>query len=86
MSDLPLWKCHKEVRAARITGLGPLGSDGYAELFLEDAHSVMVTAEWLARKAPTEGDPVGGYYVVYPPDNYASWSPAAPFESGYARI
>ena len=29
---------------------------------------------------------VGGYYVVYAPDGYASFSPADVFEEGYTLV
>ena len=82
--QLPRWKCHKEVWAAKIlriddTPVGPrlvLTFDGQRESAYAD-----VVPEWLAKHSPQ----IGGYYVQYT-DGYKSYSPAAAFESGYTRV
>lgn len=78
MSELPLYRCHKEVRAGKITAITHF--DGWT-LSLEGCGIVTVSDDWLARHEPV----LGGYYVVYA-DGYKSYSPAEPFESGYTRI
>lgn len=91
--ELPLYQCHKKVRAAQIGAINagengmttldlimaPLPSDDYTTFARQV--SVDVGQAWLDRFKPE----VGGYYVVYE-DGYASFSPAAAFEAGYALI
>jgi hypothetical protein len=82
--QLPRYQCHKKVRAARICGI--LEDRGILDLAVENSinlsfASVEVTKEWLEQHKPQ----LGGYYVIYE-DGYASYSPAAAFESGYTLI
>lgn len=74
--EMPLYECHKEVHAAKITAIENdiliLGHIGGRQ---------QVTDGWLARFKPE----VGGYYVVYK-DGYSSYSPAKAFEEGYSRV
>ena len=78
--ELPRWKCHKEVRAFKITGINiPPNQSGYVKLS-GDGLGVEVTAEYMKKHRPQ----VGGFYVLYN-DGYHSFSPAAAFESGYIR-
>lgn len=82
-SELPHYRCHKEVHAIRIENLTP-NQDGTWTMtpVKEDFPTEFVlTAEWVARHKPE----VGGYYVLYH-DNYKSYSPAKAFEDGYTRI
>jgi hypothetical protein len=86
--SLPRYRCHKVVEAAKIV-LVSTDLSGRPSLHFEDGQTLEVTHGYAAR-APTGfggGLPalVGGYYVRYP-DGYESWSPAGPFESGYAPI
>lgn len=86
-SEMPRYKCHKEVWALKIKvveqspadHVHPGGSwiitpadEGYAPF--------VVGHEWYSKHSPQ----VGGYYVVYQ-DGYKSYSPAEAFESGYTR-
>ncbi len=83
MEELNLYHCHKRVRAGLITGISPLNTDGSAELYIFESGKVYpVDAAWLARNPKLA---VGGYFVVYVDnqDQYTSYSPAEPFESGY---
>ena len=93
MTELPLYLCHKKVRAAKITGItGPDGfSDGHAEIVLDTVDTsikspciayvvVPVDAAWLTRNPKLAR---GGYFVEYE-DGYTSYSPAAAFENGYS--
>lgn len=89
-AELPRWKCHKVVHAAKILAAGRLESvDGF-RLMLEGGYTADVSHTYVAR-APTNiaGGGVaallGGYYVVYE-DGYVSWSPGAAFESGHSRL
>lgn len=86
-TPLPLWQCHKQVRAAKILNMRSIGEETVA-FDLDGGQSVTVTADWIvsrvrkATEAPT--DPCGGYYVEYD-TGYTSWSPAKAFEEGYFR-
>ena len=79
MSDLPRWKCHKEVSASKIKEIA--SETGGAVLHLQEGGPVTVNLLWLDRHRPK----AGGYYVLYN-DGYASFSPAEAFEEGYTRI
>lgn len=93
--NLPLWRCHKEVHAAKILRVvehrpEPGDSCVGACLFLEDPdapgaidteRAVMVSPEWLHKHNPLSG----GYFVEYE-DGYRSYSPASAFEKGYTRV
>lgn len=87
-TEMPRYKCHKEVWALKIAAAEPVVREdgaitGYDLSFEESGYaSVRVTSEWARR---TDASLVGGYYVVYG-DGYTSFSPAAPFEAGYSRI
>jgi hypothetical protein len=82
--DLPRYRCHKVVQAARITEVSLARWGGGAVLTLggRELEPVVVTGAWYARHLPQ----AGGYYVIYEPDGYTSFSPEAPFEAGYTRI
>jgi hypothetical protein len=84
-SEMPRYKCHKEVHALKIEAIEDPNSatDGSRLLrFVEYAYApIGVGGDWIARHRPV----VGGYYVVYD-DGYASFSPAKAFEYGYTRL
>lgn len=83
--ELPQWKCHKIVRAARILDMVMHGNSvplpGGATLHLDGGAKVATDAAWVQRCDPA----VGGYYVVYE-DGYTSFSPSKAFEDGYTRL
>lgn len=80
--ELPVYQCHKKVRAARITGFRAAGDPEAPDLLLGQIGGIVsLLPEWHAKHKPQ----VGGYYVLYD-DGYTSYSPAAAFESGYSRI
>ena len=80
--ELPRYRCHKEVRAAKITGFRDNGNPDMPDLLLGEIGGVVtLLPDWHAKHNPQ----VGGYYVEYD-DGYKSYSPAAPFETGYTRI
>lgn len=91
-AELPRWKCHKEVWAFQITEI-ELDSDRAAKEGRETDGSallhhregyflpVRVGHDYLKKHQPE----TGGYYVQYR-DGYKSFSPAAAFEEGYARV
>ena len=90
MVELPRYKCHKEVHAAKITGVTRLENkpEDWLRLdFGEIGGYRLVSAAWCDRFKPE----IGGYYVVYalqPGETkaYTSFSPADAFESGYTRV
>ena len=91
-AELPRYKCHKEVWALKIAEIHQAPADQervYASgdwyLVPEDRHYAPICVghdEFIVKHKPQ----AGGYYVVYPPDGYASFSPAKPFEDGYSRL
>lgn len=84
--QLPRWRCHKVVSAAKILNIttteSARGGHSVRWMHLEGvAKPVEISAAWAGRQPPV----VGGYYVVYD-DGYESWSPAKAFEEGYTRL
>lgn len=76
--QLPRWKCHKEVRAFKITGINiPPDQIGHVRLS-GNGIEIEVTVEYMKKHRPQ----VGGFYVLYE-DGYHSFSPSTAFESGY---
>lgn len=75
---LPLYLCHKKVRALKITIIAT--TNGRVTIVPEDKTyaAFEVTHEWYRRHQPEPG----GYYVLYD-DGYVSYSPATAFEDGY---
>jgi hypothetical protein len=86
--ELPKWKCHKIVHAAKIKEVvddtkPENETDGSRLLVLEEPGflPIRVNRDWVRKHEPSNG----GYFVVYD-DNYTSFSPAKAFEEGYDRI
>ena len=77
--SLPKYRCHKEVRAAKIATI-KTPTNGTGVLIFEDENlwRVTVSKEYMQKHQPYEG----GYYVKYA-DGYESFSPADAFEEGY---
>lgn len=87
--QLPKYRCHKEVWAAKIVAVEP-GEDGKARVLTVRIdgrdHRIVPAEGWWKRAAITDEAAIaGGYYVLYD-DHYASWSPAKAFEEGYSLI
>ena len=82
MKPLPLYRCHKEVRALKIEELQYDSMSGsYLAIPAESGYApIVLDIEFMRRHRPE----VGGYYVVYA-DGYASFSPAKAFEEGYSK-
>lgn len=79
---LPVYQCHKRVRAAKITWIARDGQNIRIELrWGEVKYRVIVDDEWLSKHHAV----VGGYFVVYD-DGYTSYSPAKIFEEGYTQV
>ena len=84
--EMPKYKCHKEVRALKIKDVltswtGQKEGSAYLTFEEEGYLPHEVSREYFEKHEPRPG----GYYVVYE-DGYESWSPAEPFEAGYALI
>ncbi len=79
--ELPLYQCHKQVRALKIAHLvaNPRG----VELHFEDQRyaPMQFPAQWIDQHKVE----AGGYFVWYE-DGYKSFSPAGAFEAGYTLI
>ena len=85
--ELPLYDCHKQVRATKIGSIASHDGGG-ATLNCTDTveagsgyHEIEVTQEYLDKNKPE----AGGYYVLYI-DGYHSYSPAKAFEDGYTIV
>ena len=79
--ELPKYKCHKEVWAAKITGITPYEGDTNGLILGEVGGRYVVTDEWIKRFKPEKG----GYLVIYK-GGYTSFSPAQAFEDGYEKM
>jgi len=80
--EMPQYRCHKVVRAAKITALRQNGNPDMPDLVLGEIGGIVtVLPDWHAKNKPQ----VGGYYVVYE-DGYRSYSPAKAFEEGYTKL
>lgn len=76
---LPQWKCHKVVRAGKISLMAADEPNGLLMIHAEPSNMPFaVPLDFLQRHAPERG----GYFVVYE-DGYLSYSPAEVFEAGY---
>lgn len=81
--ELPRYQCHKQVWALKIKAIKPVVGGAAIITPAEPGYAPFdVDAEYVDRHKPA----AGGYYVVYNPDGYKSYSPAKPFEDGYTRI
>jgi hypothetical protein len=83
--ELPVYQCHKKVRAIKIAEIHPGRIDGKGSgatlVTMDGTHVVCVGEHYDHKHRPT----AGGYYVLYE-DGYESFSPAEAFESGYTLI
>ena len=73
------YKCHKQVKAFKITNIKLIEDSIYNLVGSNDI--VMVKEDFMQKFKPE----VGGYYVLYN-DGYQSYSPAEPFEEGYTEL
>lgn len=91
--EMPKYQCHKQVWALKIKEIARDSEKADAESRETDGSAIItpeesgyapfrVEFEYMHKHKPQ----VGGYYVVYPGDGYASYSPAKAFEDGYTRI
>lgn len=81
---LPLYECHKRVRAAKIIESTQTSTGFDLVLELPNGTTVHHYYQPPGRQANATSF-VGGYLVVYA-DGYESWSPAKAFEEGYQML
>lgn len=80
--SFPRYECHKIVRAGKIETIDRPDNTAFAVIVFGDSLPyATMSPDWMDKHTPS----VGGY-VVYYEDGYVSYSPAAPFESGYSKI
>ena len=77
LKQLPVWKCHKKVKAAKIVGMTTLTVNVVLEL--ENVDIFFIPKVAMESKPTPE---IGWYYVEYE-DGYFSFSPPKQFEEGY---
>ncbi|MCF6120526.1 hypothetical protein L2449_27255 [Mesorhizobium muleiense] len=84
-SLVPLYKCHKQVRALKLTDIELNNDTGQVRLTPEDKRYAPFDAppNWYARYGGSDADT--GYFVQYE-DGFASWSPTKAFEDGYSLM
>lgn len=83
-AELPVYLCHKKVRALQIVDIGvPKDSEDQSRIlvFGSEYPAKGVPADYVYKHKPK----AGGYYVVYD-DGYESFSPAEAFEDGYSLL
>lgn len=86
-NQLPLYQCHKQVRALQIDEISEIGdhpNKTYQLGFVNKSFSNKIfdgDHKLFSRYTPEVGD----YYVVYD-DGYESFSPRKAFEDGYTLI
>lgn len=87
-TEMPKYKCHKQVWAFKIGKLvdptepGSETDGSRIIIPVETGYApIRIDHEYVRKHKPE----VGGYYLVYA-DGYKSFSPAKAFEDGYTRI
>jgi len=79
--ELPIYKCHKLVRAAKVIQWSRAPGDEEPYVLTLDTGAVVKVP---ASRVPANQTPADGYYIRYE-DGYESWSPKDVFEAGYTR-
>lgn len=90
VNALPLYQCHKQVRALKIGRILHIDPEsGVVEFEPEDdtlgIEMVVTRPGWLARFEGAIDDDDLGYWVQYK-DGFSSWSPTEAFKDGYSRL
>lgn len=86
--DLPRWRCHKVVHAAKIEQVEPSPVHGWRlSLDVPGTPGAFVDVDYnfIDHRKVLWTSLRGGYFVVYA-DGYMSFSPAKAFEEGYTRL
>jgi hypothetical protein len=81
LNQLPLYQCHKKVRAIKIKRIE---FTNYNQRLIPEDSSyapIYVSSFYMQKHSPE----VGGYFVLYE-DGYQSFSPAKAFEEGYSLL
>lgn len=78
--QLPRWRCHKIVQAAKIVTLTEHPFYEVPTITLDNGKTLDLEPEWHVKHQPA----AGGYLVV--DDHYVSFSPARAFEDGYTLL
>lgn len=81
VNELPLYKCHKVVRAGVICSWHSHGFVSVEVRGTNTTFEIEVGDDWIQKHNPKSG----GYLVVYE-DGYLSYSPASAFEAGYRQL
>ena len=81
IAALPFYRCHKEVQACQILRIDEIDIKYWLVPCSTKLQPFEITAAYIAKHSPQPG----GYYLRYT-DGYESFSPAEPFESGYALL
>lgn len=80
--NIPLWQCHKQVRAVKIAAI-EIHADKSATIAPIVGLVFKTAPGWAERWKGSEDDK--GYFVQYD-DSFASWSPTKAFEDGYKLV
>lgn len=68
--EIPRYRCHKEVRAAKITGFRQNGQPDMPDILLGEIGGIVtMLPDWRAKHKPQ----IGGYFVEYE-DGYKSFN------------
>lgn len=82
VTELPKYKCHKEVWALKIKQVVTNPDGGWVIIPEEKGYAQFdISNEYYEKHKPE----IGGYYVVYK-GGYKSFSPAIAFEEGYSLV
>lgn len=76
--ELPQYKCHKVVRAAKVAGIEDREDGPY--VLLEGGYDA------VPAKVGWNAEHMQGWYLVFYDDGYYSGSPAKAFEEGYTLV
>lgn len=80
--QMPMYQCHKKVRALKIAEVAYNGKGQYILVFENEFFEPVNPGwKWFQKHRPQPG----GYYVVYD-DGYRSYSPGETFEAGYTKL
>lgn len=81
MNELPLYQCHKRVRACKIKAVTRTATGWIIEPEEGFLEPIPVSVDYVTKHQPAPG----GYFVTYE-DGYRSYSPGTAFEAGYTPI
>ena len=84
--ELPEYRSHKTVRAAKIKDIGELNPGNMTRNLALEVNGKTEVMMYVPEDIIKKHDPVAGWYIVLYKDGYASFSPAEAFEEGYTVI